>query len=231
MCPEDTRTTLSEQAQPNSSFCESIALLLDEIDCRLANTGKDREAVLRLRHQAYMRDGEVGPQSFGSMSDPYDNADNVYLFGLYIHDELASSIRIHLATGKRPYLPSLELFPEILRPELDTNKVIIETTHFVTNEKFSRVHRGLPHATLRLGWLAAGYFKADHFLAAVDVQHQEFYQRTFNHRLICEPRPNPRLARTVSLMTTHHMSVADKVHRRYPFFRSSFFERRMLFER
>jgi hypothetical protein len=32
-------------------------------------------------------------------------------------------------------------------------------------------------------------------------------------------------------MTVHYQTVADDVHRRYPFFRSTFFERRMLFER
>jgi hypothetical protein len=32
-------------------------------------------------------------------------------------------------------------------------------------------------------------------------------------------------------MTIHYPTVAEQVHRRYPFFRSTFFERRMLFER
>jgi hypothetical protein len=32
-------------------------------------------------------------------------------------------------------------------------------------------------------------------------------------------------------MTVHYPSVADQVHQRYPFLRSTLFERRMLFER
>jgi len=32
-------------------------------------------------------------------------------------------------------------------------------------------------------------------------------------------------------MTVNYKDVADQVHRRYPFFRSTFFERRMLFAR
>jgi hypothetical protein len=32
-------------------------------------------------------------------------------------------------------------------------------------------------------------------------------------------------------MTLRYPDVADRVHRRYPFFRSTYFERRMLFER
>jgi hypothetical protein len=83
---------------------------------------------------------------------------------------------------------------------------------------------------LRLGWLAAEHFGAEHFLVAVRAEHQAFYRRTFNHRPICEPRPYPLLAKPISLMTVHYPSVADQVHQRYPFFRSTFFERRMLFD-
>lgn len=32
-------------------------------------------------------------------------------------------------------------------------------------------------------------------------------------------------------MTVNYREVMERVHRRYPFFRSTFFERRMLFER
>jgi hypothetical protein len=32
-------------------------------------------------------------------------------------------------------------------------------------------------------------------------------------------------------MTMNYAEAADQVHQRYPFFRSTFFERRMLFER
>jgi hypothetical protein len=66
---------------------------------------------------------------------------------------------------------------------------------------------------------------------AVRAEHQAFYRRTFNHRPICEPRPYPLLAKPISLMTVHYPAVADQVHQRYPFFRSTFFERRMLFDR
>lgn len=58
-----------------------------------------------------------------------------------------------------------------------------------------------------------------------------FYRRALNYRLICEPRPYPLLTRPVSLMTVLYPAAADELYRRYPFFRSTFFERRMLFGR
>ena len=212
------------------SFADGVAGLLDRIDCRLAENEADREAIFRLRYQAYLREGAISPRLSKIFFDPYDDTDNVWLFGLYLDDALASSIRIHVASRKHPRFPSLDVFADLLQPELDAGRVIIDPTRFVTDRNLSRLHRGLPHLTLRLCWLAAEYFNAEHFLVAIRTEHQAFYRRTFQHRLICSPRPYPLLAKPISLMTVYYPSVADDVHRRYPFFRSSFFERRMLFE-
>jgi hypothetical protein len=39
------------------------------------------------------------------------------------------------------------------------------------------------------------------------------------------------LAKQISLMAADREAVTDRVYRRYPFFRSTYFERRMLFDR
>jgi Autoinducer synthase len=96
-----------------------------------------------------MRDGTISANASGSFSDHYDDTDNAYLFGLYVDGELASSIRIHVATREHPYFPTLEVFPEYLQPQLDAGKVIIDPTRFVADERLSRIHRALPYATLR----------------------------------------------------------------------------------
>ena len=214
-----------------SSFSDSITQLLARIEFRRADSGEQREAIFRLRYQAYTREGAISPNSSGMFSDHYDETDNAYLFGLYIDDELASSLRLHIASKQHPNFPSLEVFPDLLQPKLDAGKVLVDSTRFVADEALSRLHRGLPYATLRLCMLAAEHFHADDLLAAVRVEHQAFYRRAFNHRLICEPRPYPQLAKPISLMTVHYPTAAGQLYRRYPFFRSTFLERRMLFER
>lgn len=229
--PSQTPSLWPYEAGSEVSFSDRVAQLLDTIDYRLADSNKERNAIFRLRYEAYMREGAITPNSSGMFSDAYDETDNVYLFGLYIHNELASSIRIHVASAEHPYFPSLEPFSDLLGPELAAGKVIIDSTRFVADDELSRLHRGLPYATIRLSWLAAEHFNADHLLAAIRAEHRAFYERTFCHRSICEPRPYPRLAKPISLMTTHYQSVANQVHRRYPFFRSTLFERRMLFQR
>jgi len=213
------------------TFSDRVAQLLDRIDCRLAESMEDREAIFRLRYQAYLQEGAIAPNFTHTFSDPYDDAANAWLFGLYLEGELASSLRIHVATPDNRDSPSHKVFADLLEPELDAGRVILDPTRFVTSRRHSRLCPGLTYATVRLAWLAAEYFEADHFLVAVRAEHQAFYRRTFNHRLICEPRCYPLLSKPISLMTVRYPSVADQVHQRYPFFRSTFFERRMLFER
>lgn len=224
------QSPLSHHPKPENAFSDSVSRLLDRMDVRLAESREDREAISRLRYQAYLREGAISPNSTGTFSDPYDEIGKVFLFGLYLDGQLASSVRIHVGCKEFPDFPSLHVFPEALQPLVDDGKVIIDTTRFVADEAMSRIYRGLPYATLRVSWLAGNYFGADYSLAAVRAEHQAFYRRMFHHQLICEPRPYPHLAKPICLMWIDYPAVADDVQRRYPFFRSTLFERRMLFE-
>jgi hypothetical protein len=213
------------------AFADRAGHLLTRVDCRRADDSAQQGAISRLRYQAYLREGAISPNPSGQFSDHYDETDNSYLFVLYVDGELASSLRVHVTSEERLKLPSLEVFPEHLQPEFDAGKVLVDTTHFVADEKLSRLHRDLPYVTFRICMLAAEYFGADHCLVAVQPEHQAFYRRAFNYRVVCEPRPYPQLTKPLSLMALHFPSAADELYRKYPFFRSSSFERRRLFER
>lgn len=217
-------------AKTQPSFNDRVAQLLDRIDYRLIDTDEDRDEIFRLRYDAYLREGAITPNVSKRFSDRYDDTDNVWLFGLYMDGALASSIRIHVASKVSPEFPGRKVFADILDPELEAGKVLIDPTRFVTDKNLSKLYPGLPYVTLRLCWLAAEYFHAEHFLVAIRTEHQAFYRRTFMHRPICDARPYPTLTKPISLMTVNQAEVADQVHTRYPFFRSSYFERRMLFE-
>jgi hypothetical protein len=224
-------STSSEHMRSASSPSDRVWQLLDKIDCKLADTSEQREAIFRLRYQAYMRQGIISQNSSGTFSDPYDEKGNGFLFGLYIDGELASSIRVHVASKEHPDSTSLEVFSDFLQPELDAGKIIVDTTRFVTDETFSRLYRALPYATMRVAGMACEYFRADYLLAAVRREHQAFYRRVFHHQLVCEARPYPGLTKPLSLMTVHYPTFVDQVHQRYPFFRSTLFEQQMLFGR
>lgn len=231
MYAQPTGSDVSGRARSNPDLSESIVRLLGSIDARRADSGEQREAIFRLRYDAYRREGVISANPSATFSDAYDRTPNAYLIGLYLEGKLASSIRIHVASREYPDCPTLKVFPEILQPELDAGKIIIDPTRFVADEGLSRLHVGLPYATLRLCRLAAEYFHADLALAAVRAEHQAFYRRAFNYQLLCEPRPYPLLAKPISLMAIRYPTAGEVVQRRLPFLRSTHAERRMLFER
>ena len=231
MSAEVRHSTFSVPRSPQRILADRLAALLAKIECRRADSVEEREAVFRLRYRAYLREGAISANDTGRFTDADDEADNAYIFGFYVDGELASSVRLHIASKEHPDFPSLHVFPDVLRPLLDAGRVLIDSTRFVADEKLSRLHRGLPYATLRPCMLAAEYFGADDLLAAVRVEHQAFYQRAFSHQVLCAARPYPQLAKPISLMSVHFPTAAEWLYRRYPFFRSTILERQRLFER
>ena len=202
--------------------------LLERVDYRRADTAEEREAIFRLRYAAYLREGAIPQSQAERFTDPLDDSDNAWIFGVYIDGELASSIRLHVATRQRPDLPALNVFSDLLSPEIAAGKTIIDPTRFVADRTASRRYPELCYVTTRLAWLASEYFHTHLLLATVRAEHQAFYRRVFGHRLICEPRHYPSLTKPITLMALDYPLARERLQR-HPFFRSTFFERRMLF--
>ena len=87
--------------------------------------------------------------------------------------------------------PSSEMFSDLLHPELDRGKVIVDPTRFVADPDKAKRFPELPYLTVRLGYVACDYFNADIGLAIVRPEHQAFYRRVFLHEPWGEPRLYP----------------------------------------
>jgi hypothetical protein len=214
-----------------SRFLARGAELLDRTDYRLAETEADKEAIYRLRYRAYLHEGAIEPRIDRRLSDRFDNLPNSWTFGVYIDGLLASSIRISLATQENPETPAVDAFRDLLEPELAQGKVIVDPNRFVADPLRKDKFAELPYLTVRLGYVACAYFNADIGTATVRQEHQAFYRRVFLQEALCAPRPYPSLTKPLCLMAADYMSVRERIFERYPCFRSSHFERRMLFER
>jgi hypothetical protein len=214
-----------------SSLIDRVYQFLEKADCRRADTDIEREAVFRLRYEAYLREGAIQPAAERRLADGYDDADNALIFGIYVDGELTSSIRLTVASDEYPELPALQVFSDVLLPQLEQGKIIVDPTRFVVDRRLGRRYPELPYATVRLAWAATEYFEADLLLATVRAEHQAFYRRVFGHRVICDCRPYPNLKKPISLMVVEYPSERDRVLQRYPFFRSTALERQNLFER
>ena len=205
--------------------------LLDNVDYRLAETPAEKEGIYRLRYRAYLREGAILPSEAQRLSDKYDDAPNAWTFGVYLDGELCSSIRVSVLTSEWRMSPSVELFGDLLHPELDKGRVFIDPTRFVADPDKAKRYPELPYATVRLGYVAGVHFNADVGLAIVRPEHQAFYRRLFLQETWGEPRLYPGLVKPVGLMAAHYPTMRDKVFARYPYLHSSAFERRMLFQR
>jgi hypothetical protein len=205
--------------------------VLDQVDYRLAETEEDKDEIYRLRYRAYLNEGAIKPNGDQKTTDRFDEMPNNWIFGVYIEGALASSIRISLATSEHWNSPSVDVFPDILHPLLERGKVIVDPTRFVADPDRARRYPELPYVTVRLGYVACGYFNADIGLATVRAEHQAFYRRVFLQESLCEPRLFPGLLKPVGLMAADYPAIRERVFQRFPLMRSSSFERRMLFQR
>lgn len=213
------------------TFTDRVMQLLERVDYRRADTEEEREAIFRLRHDAYVKEGAIQPNIRRSLSDGYDQMDNAWTFGLHIDGKLVSSIRLHVSSPGYPDVPAAHVFPEFVRPEIETGKTVIDPTRFVADPHCAGRYPELPYVTVRLGYMAAEFFNADFVLATVRSEHRAFYKRVFGHDTICDPRPYPTLTKPIVLMSLRYPPARNRIVQRYPFFRSTYFERRMLFER
>jgi hypothetical protein len=205
--------------------------LLDQVDYRLAETAAEKEAIYRLRYRAYLNEGAIEPNREQMVTDRFDEMPNSWVFGIYLQGVLASSIRISVATPGHRTSPSVDVFSDLLQPELERGKVIVDPTRFVADPDRAQRMPELPYVTVRLGYVACGYFNADIGLATVRAEHRAFYRKVFLQEPLGEPKLFPGLIKPVGLMAANYRDIRDRVFQRFPFMRSSAFERRMLFTR
>ena len=215
---------------PARSFSGRLSNLLERVDYRLIESDEDRETIFRLRYNAYLREGAIAPLLTKKLHDHYDDAENSWIFGLYIDERLVSSLRICVSSPVHPMTPAVEAFPDMLGPKVERGKIIVDPNRFVADYEGTRRFPELPYLTTRLSFVSSAYFDADIATASVRREHQAFYKRVFLYAPVCEPRPYPTLVKPLSLMTVVCREVRAKILHRYPCYHSTIFERRMLFE-
>jgi hypothetical protein len=222
---------MRSEADAASAAIGRGSALLDQVEYRLAETDAEKEAIYRLRYRAYLHEGAIEPRADQRLTDRFDDLPNSWIFGIYLDGELTSSLRISVATPDDDDTPAVNAFRDLLEPELARGKVIVDPNRFVADPVRRTRYPELPYVTLRLAYVACTHFKADIGTATVRKEHQAFYRRVFLHKSLCPPRPYPTLTKPLCLMAVDYPKMCERVFQRYPFFRSSASERRMLFKR
>ncbi len=206
-----------------------VCRLLERTSYAVARTEDDREAVFRLRYEAYRREGGIEPNPHGRFTDALDESHNAVIITMKIDGELASSIRLHIASPASPESPSAAVFGDILAPRLAAGQTIVDPTRHVANLEITRRFPDLPYLTVRSAWMAAAHFSADHILAAVRSEHKNFYKRIFGHQEWSDERPYPMLAKPIICLGLDYPGRMAAVEAKYPFYASTVDERTRLF--
>jgi hypothetical protein len=218
-------------AVPRASLVVRGGALFDRVDYRLIETPEEKDSLYQMRYRAYLHGGLISPSESRRVTDRYDDAPNVWMFGIYVDGELCSSLRLHVLTSEWRMSYATELFGDILHPRLDRGEIFVDPARFTADPDKAQRFPELPYLTVRLAYLACEYFNADTGLALVRAEHQAFYRRVFLNEIIAEPRSFPNVTKKVALMASDFRAVREHVMTRFPIMRSSAFERRMLFQR
>ncbi len=218
-----------EHEAVQGSFATKVAELLERTEYRRCESGEDIEAIQRLRYKAYRLHGFIDESGEQTVTDDLDETPNCYRFGVFIDGELASTVRIHHITKAQPYGPVMKTFADAVRPRLMRGESFINPTLFAGEPDYKAPLKALPYLTLRLGLIASVYFDATACIGVVREEHTAFYRRVFGAVQVGEPRAYPPFNVPVMLYDANCLANRERILRRFPFFKSTPVEQRMLF--
>lgn len=222
----------TEQLKPGmsgSGFSSKVFELLDRSEYRRCDRGEDLEDIYRLRYKAYRFNDMVPDVDTRAISDALDETPNVYRFGVYVDQHLVSTMRIHHVTLETPMSPSVQAFGDIVMPMLEAGDTFVCMSRLASDPEWARVYPQLVYVTLRLAGMACEYFNAPYGLSTVREDHAGFYKRIYYSEQISEARAYPGVFNRVVLFRTNAVANRERFYARFPFFRSTEWERRLLF--
>ncbi len=213
-----------------SLFSNRVRRLLGRVEHQCARTPAEKEIVLGIRREADSRRGVVDLRADSNWQDEaFDEAPNAWMLTTFIDGAPATTLRIHVAAHEGDRLPSLENFPNAIRPHIRKGGVILDMTRLAARLEFARKFPELPYLALRPAWLAAEYFGADFVLATVAAEQQDFYRRAFGYEPWGRSFGSPGFSRAMACMGFEFPATKERIEALHPFLRSSERERDWLF--
>ena len=219
----------TQTADAPSRFALTLIDLLDRVQYRRVSVDDQLDPIYRLRYEAYRREEFIPVNDQQITRDAYDAAPNCYAFGVYIDDQLVSSIRLHHTTAEERTSPSLGIWPDVLGGILDRGETYLDPSRFTADRDATLQFPALPYLTLRLGVMASQYFNASYCLSSVRPEHAPFYKRVFGSTQLAGEGHWGELTFPVCLYATYLPVTMPRILSRFPFFMSTPEERESLF--
>jgi hypothetical protein len=214
-----------------SAFSRNVLAVLERTEYRRVEGGEDLEDIYRLRYKSYRAADMVSEIADQTVHDSLDDLDNCYRFGVYIDGNLVSTIRIHHVNKAHPVSPSVTVYGDILKPRIRAGDTFIDPSRFAADPEWSQIHPQIPYLTLRIAGMACFHFNAPYCLSTIQEDHTGFYRRIYMSEQIGGLRDYPGLNYPVVLYQANVHAIEERSFVRFPFFRSTRMEQRLLFDR
>lgn len=210
------------------TYAERLFRTMDLLEYRRVVSAEDFEAVERLRYRAYALK-KVLPIGAKNLLDDMDFDRNAMVFAIYLHGDIAATIRLHRVTSEEPTSPSRVLFPEAVDDLLGRGLKLIDSARFAVAPELAGEYPELPLLTVRLSPMAAIHFDADRVLQPVRPAHAAFYRRYCFAQTLVPPKVVEAYGFELMLLVSGTREIREKAMRRMPAFRSTASERRLMF--
>ena len=224
-------TASNQNSSSGSAFIRSVKELLARTEYRRCETGEDDEAIYRLRYESYRHSQLLPEIDTRTLIDRHDTDANCMKYAVFVDGQLVSTIRIHHITRDTPWSPTLDIFGAELRSRLDQGETFVDPSRLAADPAWTSVYRSIPYVTLRIAVAATDWFNVTSCLSVVRDEHAAFYKRIFHSELAGASRRPPGVTVNCSMFESRTNTNMQRTLERYPFFRSSEREQRMLFSR
>lgn len=212
-----------------SAFVANIFSALERTEYRRCESGEDLEDIYRLRYKAYRRTEMVGDNQHSQIYDDLDDQQNCHRFGVYIDGVLVSTLRLHHVSAEAARSPSTIVYPDILMPRVDAGETFIDPSRFAADPDWTKTFPQIPYITLRLAGMACMHFATPYCLSTIRPDHGGFYRRIYHSEQIGALRDYPGLNYQVVLYQADVNAIRTRSFARFPFFRSTPMEQRLMF--
>jgi N-acyl-L-homoserine lactone synthetase len=157
------------------------------LDHFLASTPSQRNAIFKLRYEAYLEEGHIEEMKEARLPDEFDCLPGTYLYGISLDEKLIGSIRLNLISAERKASIVYETFPDYLDPIIDHGEKIVGVSRLAVRCQNKAERKDTILYTLKLADVFFKASNADLVAIVVRESHIPFYKR-YGFDLVSEPR-------------------------------------------
>ncbi|KGF69535.1 hypothetical protein LL06_10015 [Hoeflea sp. BAL378] len=212
-----------------STFSDGVMRLLESIEYRRIESADDIEDIARLRYKAFTMVGLAQENHESLLIDELDFKPNAHVMGIFFDEQLVSTIRVHHVTAAQRDSVAVARFPDVMNPLLDAGNTFIDPVRFAADPEIMRDYPALPYLTLRVATMATVFFDVDYCLSVIKPNHRAFYKRVFQTIELAGPRFIEQYNNNLELHAANAEELKRTLFKRFPFFNSQPYERKMMF--